>query len=279
MRGRLVVFPIKGRNWCFSRSVDHAVASSGASALQTPTTLKELWKKINANAEKPVNVNVELVVDFASDKMNKAWTGLEQAPQGTLKNKLYGLGLKLLARVKPSEIFFKSITKEVSEVEIVYPTSLNARLVRRRLRHIASRGCVIHKKYLYASASLVPLTTAFTVLPLPNIPFFWVLFRTYSHWRALQGSERLLNLVSDGSVNQKSTPADDPTSNEEKKQLKSDEEIKQLTPTWVMQPSEFLDKLYHQIDPQQGLSQQAISNICDAYDLHKVDVLKYRDSM
>lgn len=24
------------------------------------------------------------------------------------------------------------------------------------------------------------------VLPLPNIPFFWVLFRTYSHWRALQ---------------------------------------------------------------------------------------------
>ncbi|CAM8965809.1 unnamed protein product [Rhodiola kirilowii] len=110
--------------------------------------------------------------DFASDKMNKAWTGLEQAPQGTLKNKLYGLGLKLLVRVKPSEIFFKSITKEVSEVEIVYPTSLNARLVLRRLRHIASRGCVIHKKYLYASASLVPLTTAFTVLRLPNIPFF-----------------------------------------------------------------------------------------------------------
>ena len=24
------------------------------------------------------------------------------------------------------------------------------------------------------------------ILPLPNVPFFWVLFRTYSHWRALQ---------------------------------------------------------------------------------------------
>ncbi|CAM8906374.1 unnamed protein product [Rhodiola kirilowii] len=228
MRGRVVVFPIKGRNWCFSRSVDHAVASSGASALQTPTTLKELWKKINANAEKPVNVNVELVVDFASDKVNKAWTGLEQAPQGTLKNKLYGFwhGLSRL------RFFFKSITKEVSEVEIVYPTSLNAQLVRRRLRHIASRGCVIHKKYLYASASLVPLTTAFT------------------------GSERLLNLVSDGSVIQKSTP--------------------------VMQPSEFHDNLYHQIDPQQCLRLSAnrqFPTFATAYDLHKVDVLKYRDSM
>ncbi|CAM8906373.1 unnamed protein product [Rhodiola kirilowii] len=208
MRGRVVVFPIKGRNWCFSRSVDHAVASSGASALQTPTTLKELWKKINANAEKPVNVNVELVVDFASDKVNKAWTGLEQAPQGTLKNKLYGFwhGLSRL------RFFFKSITKEVSEVEIVYPTSLNAQLVRRRLRHIASRGCVIHKKYLYASASLVPLTTAFT----------------------------------------------------------------------VMQPSEFHDNLYHQIDPQQCLRLSAnrqFPTFATAYDLHKVDVLKYRDSM
>uniref|UniRef100_A0A7N0RGN9 Uncharacterized protein n=1 Tax=Kalanchoe fedtschenkoi TaxID=63787 RepID=A0A7N0RGN9_KALFE len=211
--------------------------------------------------------------------MNKAWTGVEQAPQGTFKNKLYGLGLKLLARVKPSEIFLKSITKEVSEVEIVYPTSLNARLVRRRLRHIASRGCIIHKKYFYVSASLVPLTTAFAVLPLPNIPFFWVLFRTYSHWRALQGSERLLSLVSDGSVVQKTTPADDSKTNNEKKRLKSNEENKQLTPTWVLQPSEFLDKLYQQIDPKQGLSQQAISNICDAYDLHKVDVLKFRNSL
>ncbi|CAJ2633301.1 unnamed protein product [Trifolium pratense] len=24
------------------------------------------------------------------------------------------------------------------------------------------------------------------VLPLPNVPFFWILYRSYSHWRALQ---------------------------------------------------------------------------------------------
>ena len=32
------------------------------------------------------------------------------------------------------------------------------------------------------------------VLPLPNIPFFWVLFRAYSHWRALQVCE-VIHLV------------------------------------------------------------------------------------
>jgi len=69
--------------------------------------------------------------------------------------------------------------------------------VRRRLRHIAVRGASVHKKFLYGSVCLLPVTSVFMVLPLPNIPFFWVLFRAYSHWRALQGSERLQLLVSD----------------------------------------------------------------------------------
>ncbi|KAL5670596.1 hypothetical protein ACJX0J_022817, partial [Zea mays] len=74
---------------------------------------------------------------------------------------------------------------------------INSRLVRRRLRHIAVRGASVHKKFLYGSVCLLPVTSVFMVLPLPNIPFFWVLFRAYSHWRALQGSERLELLVSD----------------------------------------------------------------------------------
>ncbi|XP_034209425.1 uncharacterized protein LOC117622760 isoform X3 [Prunus dulcis] len=186
MRARVIVFPVRGRNWCFSRSIEPLVSDS---ASHIPSTLKDLWKKLsfssNTNAN-PFAANAELLVDFVSTKMNNAWMGLEKAPQGTFKNKLHGLGLKLLARVKPSEIFLKSISNEITGVEVTYPSSLNARLVRRRLRHIAMRGSIIHKKYLYGSFTLLPLTSAFTVLPLPNIPFFWCLFRTYSHWRALQ---------------------------------------------------------------------------------------------
>ncbi|KAK9282850.1 hypothetical protein L1049_012351 [Liquidambar formosana] len=183
MRARLVVFPIRGRNWCFSRSIDPSLTDSQFA--HTPSTFKDLCKNISSNG-KPLNANAQLLVDFISNKMNRAWIGLEKAPEGTIKSKIHGLGLRLLARVKPSEIFLKSISKEVSQVEITYPSSLNARHVRRRLRHIALRGTVIHRNYFYGSVSLLPLTTAFTVLPLPNIPFFWILFRTYSHWRALQ---------------------------------------------------------------------------------------------
>ncbi|GMY34903.1 Mit_KHE1 domain-containing protein [Fagus crenata] len=278
MRAKLVVFPIKGTNWCFSRSINDSIASSnlGSAFSQTPSTLKELWRNISSKP-KPLNANAELLVDFVSLKMNRAWVGLEKAPQGTVKNKIYKLGLGLLSRVKPSEMFLKSISKEVTNVQITYPSSLNARLVRRRLRHIAMRGTIIHKKYFYGSVSLLPLTSAFTVLPLPNIPFFWVLFRTYSHWRALQGSEKLLQLVSDSSStlnsatgNEKETKHDDDSMNGIHNSLGS---------PWDLQPSKELEELLHRVDEHDGLSKCTISDICKIFDLNTNDVLKYRDSM
>ncbi|CAK9149908.1 unnamed protein product [Ilex paraguariensis] len=111
MRARLIVFPIRGRNWCFSRSIDQSVLDSQYS--QTPSTFKQLWMKISSS-EKATDSNAELLIDFVANKMNRAWTGLEKAPPGCFKNKIHGLGSRLLAGVRPSEIFLKSISKEDS---------------------------------------------------------------------------------------------------------------------------------------------------------------------
>ncbi|XP_040958823.1 uncharacterized protein [Gossypium hirsutum] len=119
VKASLVVFPIKGKIWCFSRSIDHYASKS--TAANTPSTAKGLWKKMSSNSKQPLNANAKLLVDFVSNKMNKAWIGLEKAPEGSFKNKLHGFGLRLLARVKPSEIFLKSITKDVTNVQITYP--------------------------------------------------------------------------------------------------------------------------------------------------------------
>ncbi|KAA0059352.1 hypothetical protein E5676_scaffold347G001710 [Cucumis melo var. makuwa] len=277
MRARLVVFPIRGRNWCFSRSIDPTVSDSASA--QTPSTFKDLWTKISSSSSSSssksgalsianASNNAEIVTDFISFKMNKAWTALEKAPDGSFKNKLHGIGLKLLSRVKPSEIFLKSITKDVTSVETTYPSSLNPRLVRRRLRHIAFRGTVIHRKYFYGSVSLLPLASAFTILPLPNIPFFWVLFRTYSHWRALQGSEKLLQLVSDRSYPGNSSS--DGKKNEDKVQQYSG-------PALDMQPSKELDKFLSQMEASGDIT--AIRDICKMFDLNIGNVLKYKDAL
>ncbi|ESQ30038.1 hypothetical protein EUTSA_v10011709mg [Eutrema salsugineum] len=272
MRARLIVFPIKGKNWCFSRSVDPFAAQSPSGV--TPTTIRGLWKKLSSES-KPINANAELLVDFISDKMNKAWMGLEKAPDGSMKNKIHGLGLKLLARVKPSEIFLKSISKEVTSVQVTYPLSLDSKLVRRRLRHIAMSGTILHKKYLIGSVTLLPLTSAFMVLPLPNIAFFWVLFRTYSHWRALQGSEKLLKLISNQSTPEKPNSTDD--ANESKNNNNNKPKQESLSPTCVLLPSEELYQLLREANDEEGLDEEIIVEICKSFHLNKIDVLKYRN--
>lgn len=202
--------------------------------------------------------------------MSRAWSGLEKAPEGSFKNKLHSLGVRLLSRVKPSEIFLKSVSEDVKKVEITYPASLNPRLVRRRLRHIAMRGSADHKRYFYGSVSLLPATTVFSVLPLPNIPFFWILFRAYSNWRALKGSERLLLLVSDCSrswslLNGKGKEAGS----------KDDSKFSREAP-WVLQPSKDLERLLADKNAEDGVKECTIARICKEYDLEKNDVLKYK---
>lgn len=155
-----MVFPIRGRNWCFSRSIDPSVLAPQSS--NTPSTLKDLCSKIFSSSQhsktSSEDSKVELAVDFVANKMNGAWSNLEKAPQGTFKNKIHGLGLKLLSRVRPSEIFFRSIPKEIDRVDIVYPSSLNPRLVRRRLRHIAFSFFLYLISHSFGSCSVHTLT-------------------------------------------------------------------------------------------------------------------------
>ncbi|KAL2932841.1 Uncharacterized protein RDABS01_015960 [Bienertia sinuspersici] len=265
MRAKLVVFPVKGRSWCFSRSIDSIISGNSQKLSSTPSTVRDLWKSLSSSTQ-PATANAELLVDFVSNKlkpelasikllMNKAWMGMEKAPEGSFKNKIYGVGLWLLARVKPSELFLKSITKEVTGVEVTYPTS----------------GAVIHKKFLYGSASLLPVTTVFMVLPLPNIPFFWLLYRTYSHWRAWQGSEKLLQLVSDGSDGRcayKKENEEDHISTHNRSQ-----ELTRLP--WVLHPSKELEELIHRGNANDGLGKGVITDICKTFKLNPQEVLRY----
>lgn len=81
MRARVVVFPIRGRAWVFSRSLElpAAAAITSASAAESaapppPPTLKVLWEKVSARGRKPQE-RAEAVVDFVADKV------LDQLPQ------------------------------------------------------------------------------------------------------------------------------------------------------------------------------------------------------
>ncbi|KAF3672533.1 putative protein STRUBBELIG-RECEPTOR FAMILY 7-like [Capsicum annuum] len=229
-----------------------------------PTTMQKLKEAVSSRSKKSGSKAARVYYAVAKDtETNRTIADVR-------------LGLRLLSRVKPSEIFLKSIPKEVTRVDITYPSSLNGRLVRRRLRHIAMRGSIIHKKYFYGSVTLLPLTSFFMVLPLPNIPFFWVLFRTYSHWRALQGSENLLQLVTNNSDQQKSEKG-----TTDKTNIKDDPQRTKgcSSPPWVLKPSEDLQKLIRSGEANDGLSEPTISDICKRFNLITMDVVKYKHTL
>nr|CAB3448886.1 unnamed protein product [Digitaria exilis] len=309
MQARVVVFPVKGRAWCFARPLAPAAPAAGVGGgALPPPTLRDLWRGITS-AERTAPEKAESVVDFVAGKMNRAWIGFGSAPEGSMKSRIHSFGLKLLSRVRPSEVLLKSVTKDVRALEIVHPASINSRLVRRRLRHIAIRGASVHKKFLYGSVCLLPVTSVFMVLPLPNIPFFWMLFRAYSHWRALQvceaihlilkrfilpsvivvvsidmsvvpvssklylytGSERLQLLVSDCSDQWKGLEKEIDSGKDG-----NPSEIARYSP-WKLRPSKKLDAFLERRNLDEGLDCDTISSICKEYDLDKIDVLKYRD--
>eukprot|EP00249_Psilotum_nudum_P017136 c26178_g1_i2 orf=141-893(+) len=199
---RIVVFPVLGRRWAFNvlPLVGATVRTEGESV-----SLKQLWQTVRVT--KGFGDRLELFAHFVSYKMHEKWIALEKAPVGSIRNRVRSVGQRLLTRLSPSESFLKSVPKDTSILEIVFPSSINPRLVRRRVRHVAISGAIFHRRCMHGSFAFLPFTALLGVLPFPNIPLFWNLFRAHAHWRALEGSRKLLVLLADNQQSAESISA------------------------------------------------------------------------
>lgn len=92
--------------------------------------------------------------------------------------------------------------EELLKVPIVFPSHLaTPSLVRERLLKLANDGAKHHKKYMIWSAIGAPLTLPVALLPvLPNLPGFYLVFRCWSHWKALEGANHLKHLIEDNHI-------------------------------------------------------------------------------
>ncbi|KAG0625987.1 hypothetical protein M758_2G093900 [Ceratodon purpureus] len=88
--------------------------------------------------------------------MHKNLSELGAQPIGSFGHRMHCFGQSLLNRLPPEEKFLKTVPKDTPKVELVFPSSLNPRLVRRRLRYLAHHGSLFHQKLLYGSISLLP---------------------------------------------------------------------------------------------------------------------------
>jgi len=149
-------------------------------------------------------------LDRATTKAATTWSDWENA-NGGWKKTLTTYGNAFLRRIPYEEWGLKSLPpltsklrdaydagKKSTPILVLFPSSfLPTSKVAQTLSTLSMERQDLHRKRMIGSAIGAPLTLPFALIPvLPNIPGFYLLFRAFSHYRALYGAKHLELLIS-----------------------------------------------------------------------------------
>lgn len=147
-------------------------------------------------------------VDRITSKANEIWASWERKDSGWQKQ-IVVYGNKVLRRIPFEEWGLKTLPpltdkrKQLwqdgkSKVQVLFPALfLQEKRVPPILRQLATERQSLHRRKMWWSIVAMPITAPFALIPIiPNIPFFYLAFRAYSHWKALSGSKHLEFLLS-----------------------------------------------------------------------------------
>jgi len=146
--------------------------------------------------------------------VNETWANWENAEKGW-KKQLTTYGNKMLTRIPFEEWGLKTIPplsdkrKAAKEqVDVLFPgLFMKESRVLETLHKIATERQGLHRSRMWWSFVGMPVTIPFALVPVvPNIPFFYLAFRTWSHYRALYGSKHLEFLLHNGLIKTKPSP-------------------------------------------------------------------------
>ncbi|KAK4976575.1 hypothetical protein LTR66_010817 [Elasticomyces elasticus] len=163
-----------------------------------------------AAATQPSGVKPPLI-DRLTARANRTWVEWENVEEGTgfvrggWKKMVTDYGNKAFRRISFEEWGLKSIPPlstqqrqilergESRAILALYPGAfLKEEKVLPMLKKMATERQALHTKRLWLSVLAMPVTIPFGLIPiLPNIPFFYLAFRAWSHYRALYGSKHL----------------------------------------------------------------------------------------
>ncbi|KAI5839312.1 mitochondrial K+-H+ exchange-related-domain-containing protein [Morchella snyderi] len=146
------------------------------------------------------------LADKASARAAKVWLSWENGKAGWQRS-LTDAGNKLFNRIPYEEWGLKSIPPlsarrkqdemDHQRVEVIYPPSIiKENRIPEIIKTLATERNDIHRSRLIWSIVGMPIVAPFALVPIiPNIPFFYLLYRAFSHWKALAGAKHLEFLV------------------------------------------------------------------------------------
>ncbi|PFH49975.1 hypothetical protein AMATHDRAFT_146422 [Amanita thiersii Skay4041] len=174
------------------------------------------------------------VVRWASAKAAETWAGFGKQEKGwKVCRSLYQTGERLVDRMDFEELALKSIDPSLGprvtvatgsgkrvrgeggeekgtrgQIPLVYPPSISSGSeTLRELRALVSYRLPKHRKGFYLWMMVAPFTAPFMIVPvIPNIPFFFCVWRSWSHYRAYKASQYIDTLLEHGSIIPEESP-------------------------------------------------------------------------
>ncbi|KAF5360635.1 hypothetical protein D9756_004997 [Leucocoprinus leucothites] len=158
----------------------------------------------------------EGVVNYFQSKAAGIWSGFGKSKQGSWQLKVYQAGERLMDRIEFEELALKGFDPSLypslarappglekkPRIPLIYPSSLSSDTdslihFRTLLEHRVPR----HRRGLYLWMIIAPFTAPFMIIPvIPNLPFFFCVWRSWSHYKAYRSSQYLHGLLKSGSI-------------------------------------------------------------------------------
>ncbi|KAI0386051.1 mitochondrial K+-H+ exchange-related-domain-containing protein [Hypomontagnella monticulosa] len=161
----------------------------------------------------------QTLVDKATTRAAKLWAGWEKKEKGWQK-KVVVYGNYLLRRIPYEEWGLKSVpplsarrrTEEILGKDknyLIFPETLipTTKAVN-VLRTLGTERESLHRTRLMWCFVGMPISAPFALVPvIPNLPFFYLVYRAWSHWRALAGGKHIQFLCKNNFLSLAPSPA------------------------------------------------------------------------
>ncbi|KAJ3561664.1 hypothetical protein NP233_g10058 [Leucocoprinus birnbaumii] len=189
-------------------------------ALQTSSPAPT--KSISDNAPKSRWLPEEGIVSYLQAKAAATWSSFGKSEQGSWKLKTYQLGERLMDRIEFEELALKALDPSLGppvagksthsekrpQIPLIHPSSISSEDSMTYLRTFLEHRTPQHRRGFYFWMFISPLTAPLTIIPvIPNFPFFFCVWRSWSHYKAYRSSRYLQALLSNDSIVPESSDA------------------------------------------------------------------------
>ncbi|KAH9949867.1 mitochondrial K+-H+ exchange-related-domain-containing protein [Amylocystis lapponica] len=153
---------------------------------------------------------------WATSKAADLWAAFGKGPEGGWKRRTYLYGERLVDRLDFEELALKSVDPSIGPkllraaphprpddhptIPLAYPPTVFSSPLP-HLRSLLAKRTPRHRKGFLVWALVAPLTAPFMLIPIiPNFPFFFCAWRSWSHYRAYKASQYLEAFLAQGAI-------------------------------------------------------------------------------